>query len=243
MKVLVIDDDPNIAQAILLAFGLQWQAVEVKVVYDGLSGLDAFFEIQPDVLLLDVGLPDLSGFEVLERIRAHSDVPILMLSAHGEELDKVRGLEGGADDYITKPFGHLELLARVRAVLRRAELPPPVHAVPDLEAGDLTINFASREVRIKDQKVRLTPVEYGLLYQLACNAGQVLTHETLLTKVWGDASGSEPDYLKVYVSRLRAKLGEDPNHPHWIETVPRLGYRFLRSFPSGLASKIELVGT
>jgi len=229
MKLLVIDDDPNIAQAIRLAFSMQWQGMEVRVAYDGSSGLDAFFETQPDVILLDVGLPGgLSGFEVLERIRQISDVPVLMLSAHGQELDKVRGLELGADDYITKPFGHLELLARVRAVLRRAELPPPVSAVPDLQAGDLTINFGSREVRVKDEPVKLTPVEYGLLYHLARNVGHVLTHDALLTKVWGDEYRAEADYLKVYISRLRAKLGEDPNHPQWIETIPRLGYRFLR---------------
>lgn len=230
MKLLVIDDDPHLAQAITLAFSMQWQGVEVRVAADGSSGLDAFFETQPDVLLLDVGLPGgVSGFEVLERIRRISDVPIVMLSAHGQELDKVRGLELGADDYVTKPFGHLELLARVRAVLRRAELPPPVSAVPDLHAGELTINFGSREVQVQGEPVKLTPVEYGLLYHLARNAGHVLTHDALLSKVWGDEYRGEADYLKVYISRLRAKLGEDPSHPQWIETVPRLGYRFLRS--------------
>src|SRR5690242_17373309 len=164
MKLLVVDDDPNIAQAIKLAFSMQWQGVEVRVAYDGSSGLDAFFETQPDVILLDVGLPGgLSGFEVLEQIRRISDVPILMLSAHGQELDKVRGLELGADDYVTKPFGHLELLARVRAVLRRAELPPPVNAVPDLQAGELTINFG------RDRKsTRLNSSHMSISYAVFC---------------------------------------------------------------------------
>jgi DNA-binding response OmpR family regulator len=244
VKLLVIDDDPNIAQAIKLAFSMQWQGVEVRVAYDGSSGLDAFFETQPHVILLDVGLPGgMSGFEVLEKIRQISDVPVLMLSAHGQELDKVRGLELGADDYITKPFGHLELLARVRAVLRRAELPPPVSAVPDLQAGDLTINFGSREVQVKGELVKLTPVEYGLLYHLARNAGHVLTHDALLTKVWGDEYQGEADYLKVYISRLRAKLGEDPAHPQWIETVPRLGYRFLRPTTSASTSENKNIET
>ena len=240
MKLLVIDDDPHIAQAIALAFRMQWQGVEVHVAHDGSSGLDAFFERQPDVLLLDVGLPGgLSGFEVLERIRRVSEVPVLMLSAHGQERDKVRGLELGADDYVTKPFGHLELLARVRSVLRRAELPPPESAVPELHAGDLTINFGSREVQVRGVPVKLTPVEYGLLHHLARNAGHVLTHDALLTKVWGEEYRGEADYLKVYISRLRAKLGDDPTQPQWIETAPRLGYRFLRPTASAPARQQE----
>jgi two-component system KDP operon response regulator KdpE len=160
-----------------------------------------------------------------------SDVPVLLLTARGEEHDQVRGLELGADDYVVKPFGHLALLARIKAVLRRAALPPPVNARPDLVAGDLAINFQSHQVTLRGAQVRLTPVEYKLLYHLARNAGRLLPHQTLLDRVWGDDYGATTHHLKVFVSRLRAKL-EPEGGQRYIETERGLGYRFAR--PGGV---------
>src|SRR5215210_9525640 len=146
MKILIVDDDHDLLEALGLGLQLQWQGIDVLTATDGESALTRFFDETPDVVLLDVGLPRLDGFEVLRRIRQVADTPVLMLTARGEELDKVRGLEIGADDYVTKPFSPLELLARIKAVLRRAELPPPVRATPSLVTGDLGINFDSHEV-------------------------------------------------------------------------------------------------
>jgi len=228
MKILVIDDDPNIVEAITLSFQLQWQECQVITAGDGRSGLDLFFEEQPDVVILDVAMPELNGFDVLRRLRQVSDVPVIMLSARGEEMDKVKGLELGADDYVTKPFSHIELFARIRAVLRRAEMPPPVSAFPSFTCGEVAVNFASREVTKDGQPVKLTPTEYNLLYHLVRNAGRVLTHETLLARVWGEEYRNEVDYLKVYISRLRNKLEDDPEQPRYILTERGVGYRFAK---------------
>ncbi len=229
MNILVVDDDGLVVEALRLLFRLQWQDAEVVSASEGYAAVDRFFSVQPDVVVLDIGLPGLNGFEVLTRIRQVSDTPVVMLSAHQQELEKVRALELGADDYLTKPFGQLELLARVRAILRRAELPPPLSIAPDLVAGDLSINFAARQVAVNGIPVVLTPVEYGLLYHLTRNAGHVLTHDALSRKLWGTADHGDATNLKVYISRLRAKLGDDAEHPRWIETVPRVGYRFVRA--------------
>ncbi len=229
MKILIVDDDHDLLEALGLGLQLQWQGVDVVTATDGEGALDAFFEHLPDVVLLDVGLPRLDGFAVLKRIRQVSDTPVLMLTARGEELDKVRGLEIGADDYVTKPFSPLELLARIKAVLRRTELPPPVRVAPSFRAGDLTVNFESQEVRRGQHTVPLSTTEYRLLYHLVRNAGHVVPRETLLARVWGDESRDQTDYLKVYVSRLRAKLEENPEHPRLILTERGLGYRFARS--------------
>jgi two-component system, OmpR family, KDP operon response regulator KdpE len=234
MKLLVVDDDRNIVEAVTLGFQLQWQECEVITAYDGEKGLDLFFEEQPEVVILDVALPEMNGFEVLRRIRQVSDVPVLMLTAKGEEMDKVKGLELGADDYITKPFSHLELFARIKAVLRRAELPPPISAAPSFSVGELAINFESRSVTLHGRPIKLTPTEYNLLYHLVRNAGRVLAHETLLAKVWGDEYRNDVDYLKVYVSRLRSKLEDNPDRPHYILTERGLGYRFSRPVPAGV---------
>jgi DNA-binding response OmpR family regulator len=232
MKILIVDDDPDLLEAVGLGLQLQWQGVDILTAADGEAALEAFFAHVPDVVLLDVGLPRLNGFEVLRRIREVSDTPVLMLTARGEELDKVRGLEIGADDYVTKPFSPLELLARIKAILRRAELPPPVRVAPEFVAGELAINFDSHEVLKRGEPVPLTATEYRLLFQLARNAGHVLPRETLLARVWGDEYRDQSDYLKVYVSRLRAKLEDDPERPRYILTERGLGYRFARSGPS-----------
>jgi two-component system KDP operon response regulator KdpE len=226
MKILVVDDDPDVVEAITLSFGLQWPEAIILPARDGRETISIFGRENPDVVLLDISLPDTDGFDVLRQIRARSDVPVLMISARGEELDKVRGLELGADDYITKPFGYLELSARIRAVIRRAQSLPPMSGGGKFEAGSLQINYASHEVMVDGRQVRLTPIEYKLLYQLTRNAGQVLLHDHLLTKIWGPEYLGELDYLRIYVRRLREKLEPNPQQPVHILTERGLGYRF-----------------
>jgi DNA-binding response OmpR family regulator len=227
MKILVVDDDPHILDALIVGFQLQWRDAEVISARDGEEGLQAFYDNDPDVIVLDVSMPRKNGFEVLREIRRVSDVPVIMLTARGEEMDQVRGLELGADDYVVKPFGHLALLARVKAVLRRAELPAPTDVLPDFVAGDLAINFQSHQVTVQGEPVKLTPVEYRLLYQLVRNVGRLMPHQALIDRVWGADYGATTDHLKVFVSRLRSKL-EAPGGPHYIETERGLGYRFVR---------------
>lgn len=227
MKILVADDDPQILDALTVGLQLQWQDSTVLGAADGEMALHQFFTHGPDVVVLDVAMPGLSGFAVLQEIRQVSDVPVIMLTARGEEMDQVRGLELGADDYVVKPFSHLALLARIKAVLRRAELPPPAAALPDFLAGDLAINFQEHQVLLRGKPVKLTPVEYKLLYQLVRNAGRLMPHQTLLDRVWGDGYGATTDYLKVFVSRLRAKIEPDVG-TRFIQTERGLGYRFVR---------------
>ena len=227
MKILVVDDDPCILDAIGVGFQLQWPEGVVIPAQSGDAGLRAFAEHDPDVVVLDVAMPGRSGFEVLKEIRQVSDVPVIMLTARGEEMDQVRGLELGADDYIVKPFSHLVLLARIKAILRRAELPPPLHALPDFVAGDLTVNFQNQQVTVSGKPVRLTPVEYRLLYHLVRNAGRVMPHQALIDRVWGTDYAATTDHLKVFISRLRAKIEPDGG-AHYIETERGLGYRFVR---------------
>jgi DNA-binding response OmpR family regulator len=234
MKILVVDDDPHILDALTVGLQLQWQDAEVLAAADGEEGLRTFYEATPDVVVLDVNMPRKTGFEVLQEIRRVSDVPVIMLTARGDEAAQVRGLELGADDYIVKPFSHLVLIARIRAVLRRAELPPPVEALPDFTAGDLAINFQTHQVTVTSKPVKLTPVEYKLLYHLVRNAGRTLPHQTLLDRVWGAEYLATTDYLKVFISRLRSKLEHDGQH--YIVTERGLGYRFVRPAPSGTES-------
>src|SRR5918911_276465 len=227
MKLLVVDDDPRLREALEVGVQLQFQDAQVLTAPDGECGLDRFFDEQPDLVVLDVTMPRMNGFEVLKAIRQVSDVPVIMLTARGDDVDQVRGLELGADDYVAKPFSHLALMARIKAALRRAELPPPVQALPDFSAGDLAIHFQNQEVTIGGQPVRLTPVEYKLLYHLVRNAGHLLPHEALLDRVWGSNYEASPEYLKVFVSRLRSKLRR-PGGPEYIETERGRGYRFVR---------------
>ena len=227
MKVLVVDDDPRLRDALEVGIQLQWQDARVLTAADGEAGLDLFFEHEPDVVLLDVSMPLKNGFEVLQDIRRVSDVPVIMLTARGKDTDQVRGLELGADDYVAKPFSHVALMARIKAVLRRAELPPPVQAQPDFVAGDLAIHFQNEEVTIRGESVKLTPVEYKLLYHLVRNVGHLLPHQTLLDRVWGSDYEASPEYLKVFISRLRAKLRRGDG-PEYIQTERGRGYRFVR---------------
>jgi two-component system KDP operon response regulator KdpE len=226
MKILVVDDDPHILDALTVGFQLQWQDSTVIAARDGEEGVEAFFEHNPDIVVLDVAMPRRNGFDVLQEIRRVSDVPVILLTARGEELDQVRGLELGADDYVVKPFGHLALLARIKAVLRRADLPPPAEAVPSFVAGDLAVSFQSHQVTVRGDTVKLTPVEYRLLYHLVRNAGRLMPHQALLDRVWGEDYGATTDHLKVLISRLRTKL--EASDVHYIETERGLGYRFVR---------------
>jgi two-component system KDP operon response regulator KdpE len=228
MQFLIVDDDRSIVEAVTIGLQFQWQDAQVASAPDGDAGLRRFNDLRPDVTLLDVNMPGLNGFEVLQRIRVISDAPVLLLTARGDEMSKVRGLELGADDYLVKPFSHLELFARIKAVLRRAELPAPVSAAPSFVAGDLAVNFESREVTVNGEPVRLTPTEYKLLYQLVRNAGRVLPFDMLLSKVWGEEYRGDLDYLKTYISRLRRKLGDDAENSRYILTERQVGYRFVR---------------
>jgi two-component system KDP operon response regulator KdpE len=231
MRILVVDDEPDVIESVRLGFTLQWREVDVLGSGTGEAGLDALERELPDIVLLDVGLPDIDGFEVLRQIRAFSDVPVVMLTARDDSMDKVKGLELGADDYVTKPFDHLELMARVKAVLRRLEMPPPASRAPSFRAVDLEVDFARQEARLRGERLDLTPTEYRLLYHLVRNAGHVLQHGTLLAKVWGREYVDEVDYVRVYIRRLRDKLGDDPDSPRYIRTERGLGYRFIAESP------------
>jgi two-component system KDP operon response regulator KdpE len=226
MKVLVVDDAEEVIEAVTISFTLQWRETEVLGARDGETALDLVEHEHPDIVLLDVMMPGVDGYETLRRLRAFSDVPVIMLTAKDGVLDKVRGLELGADDYVTKPFDHLELLARVKALMRRLALPQPESRTPSFTSGSISVDFARHEVRRDGQPVALTPIEYKLLYHLVRNADHILRHETLLSRVWGQEYADEIDYLRVYVRRLRLKLEEDPEQPRHILTERGLGYRF-----------------
>ena len=227
MRLLVVDDEPDVVESVRLGFDLQWREVDVLGAGDGQTALDVVEQEHPDIVLLDVGLPGDDGFAVLRQIRAFSDVPIVMLTARDDAMDKVKGLELGADDYVTKPFNHLELMARVRALLRRMEMPAPSSRAPSFRSGDLEVDFARQEARLAGRRLDLTPTEYKLLYHLVRNAGHILEHGTLLAKVWGREYVDEVDYIRVYVRRLRDKLGDSSVTPRYIQTERGLGYRFI----------------
>ena len=227
MRILVVDDEPDVVESVRLGFMLQWREVDVIEANDGDTALDLVEREQPDIVLLDVGLPLMDGFEVLRQIRAFADVPVLMLTARDDAMDKVKGLELGADDYVTKPFNHLELMARVKAVLRRLEMPAPTSRTPSFRAGELEVDFAKQQARLRGERLVLTPTEYKLLYHLVRNVGHVLEHATLLAKVWGREYVDEVDYIRVYIRRLRDKLGDSSESPRYIQTERGIGYRFI----------------
>ncbi len=224
-RILVVDDEPRMIHFIRL--NLENDGFEV---YEALSGTHALAQLRdqmPDLVLLDIMMPDLDGFETLRMIRDLSSVPVIMLTAKGEEEDKVRGLELGADDYITKPFSPRELVSRVRAVLRRTELPAPSqHELIEVDHR-LKIDFDRREIWVDDELVKLRPTEYKLLYHLVQNAGWVVPHEQLLAKVWGYEYRDETHYLRLYINYLRQKLEKDPSNPQYILTERGVGYRFI----------------
>jgi ParB/RepB/Spo0J family partition protein len=227
VKILAIDDDASIREALTIGLQLQWQDAEVLEAADGEAGLQQFFDHNPDIVLLDVTMPRMSGFEVLKEIRRVSEAPVILLTARGEEMDQVHGLELGADDYLVKPVKHAALVARIKSALRRAEMPQPIQALPDFATGELAVHFQNQEVTVGGQPVKLTPVEYRLLFQLVRNAGHLLPHRALLDRVWGSEYDASPEYLKVFISRLRAKLRR-PGGPEYIQTERGLGYRFIK---------------
>ncbi len=225
-SILVVDDEERMARFIRL--NLEHDGFQVVEVYRGMKAIQSLRDEMPDLVLLDVMLPDIDGFEVLKMIREVSTVPVIMLTAKGEEDDRVRGLELGADDYITKPFSPRELVSRVRAVLRRTEAASPVSHSELIEVDDrLKIDFGRREVWVNGELVKLRPTEYRLLYHLVQNAGWVVTYDQILSKVWGYEYRDEPHYVRLYVNYLRQKLEEDPANPKYILTERGVGYRFV----------------
>ncbi len=222
-RILIVDDDPAIRK--LLNANLRAAGYEVEQAGDGAEALQKFEMNLPGLVILDIMMPRLDGAEVCRRLREWSQVPIIMLSARGDPEDKVICLNLGADDYITKPFGVNELLARVSAVLRRSQAVRETPALPELKVDDLVVNFAERRVTRGGRVLRLTPTEYNLLRELALNANKVLTHRELLNRVWGPEYGEEREYLHVFIGRLRQELGEDRAHG-FIVTVPGVGYQF-----------------
>jgi two-component system KDP operon response regulator KdpE len=221
--VLVIDDEPQIRRA--LRTSLEAHGYEVATVGTGEEGVVGVAERAPDLVLLDLGLPDIDGTEVIRRVRAFSDVPVIVLSVREDQTDKVAALDAGADDYVTKPFGMEELLARGRAAMRRTQ--PEEPAVPVQRYGALQVDLARRLVMLDEEQVHLTPTEYGLLEALVANPGKLLTHQWLLRKVWGQGYGTETTYLRTYVRALRKKLGDDAQAPALIVTEPGVGYRWV----------------
>lgn len=227
MRILLVDDDPEIRASVRLGFELQWREVDILESPTGTDALRAVEDGRPDLVLLDVGLPDMDGYAVLREIRAFSAVPVIMLTARDEPIDRVRGLEAGADDYLGKPFDHLELMARVRAVLRRLDVKAPVARVAEYRRGDLEVDVAAREARVAGARVVLTATEWRVLEVLVAHAGWVVPHDRLVARVWGRDEPGDLDALRVFVRRLRAKLGDDASMPRYIETVRGLGYRLL----------------
>ncbi len=223
-RILIVDDELSIIK--FLRANLEANGYKVLAAMDGAEALHTFEMELPDLVILDIMMPKMDGFEVCRQLREWSQVPIIMLSAKGDESDKVKCLDLGADDYITKPFGKDELIARVKAVLRRTETAAPTPTTPSFTCGDLQVNFVRREVTVAGNEVRLTPTEYTLLQEFVLNAGKVLTHTHLLNRVWGPEYRDEREYLHVFVRRLRAKLEPDPANPRYILTVPGVGYQF-----------------
>jgi two-component system KDP operon response regulator KdpE len=219
-NILVVDDETQIAR--VLKTTLSSQGYGVRVASDGDEAVQVMKEWLPDLVITDLRMPNMDGLDLCKHIRAKSKLPIIVLSVKGEERTKVEALDAGADDYVTKPFGISELLARVRAALRRSVSSDE----PVIEAGDFRIDVPSRRVLVKDKEVHLTPKEFDLLVHLARHAGKVLTHRKLLAAVWGANSVEQPEYLRVFIGHLRKKLEPNANSPKYIVTEPWVGYRF-----------------
>jgi two-component system KDP operon response regulator KdpE len=224
-RILVVDDEERMVRFIRL--NLEHDGFRVIEAYNGTQAINKVRSNLPDLVLLDIMMPDIDGFEVLRIIREVSTIPVIMLTAKGEEDDRVRGLELGADDYITKPFSPRELVSRVKAVLRRTETASgSTHGVIEVDSH-LKLDFDRREVWVNDELVQLRPTEYRLLYHLVQNAGWVISHDQLLAKVWGYEYRDEPHYVRLYINYLRKKLEEDPSNPRYILTERGVGYRFV----------------
>lgn len=223
VQILLVDDEVSIQRAMTPL--LRSRGYTVSVAGSGREALDAFERERPDLLILDLGLPDMDGSEVCRRVRERADTPILVLSARGAEKDKVTALDQGADDYVTKPFGPEELMARVRAALRRS-LGREATLHGQLTRGDLTIDFDRRRVHRGELEIRLTPKEFELLTLLVTHAGRVLTHRSILKAIWGTHGVDQPEHLRVLMGQLRKKVEPDPANPQYLLTEPWVGYRF-----------------
>ena len=220
-RVLVVDDEPQITR--VLRTVLTSQGYEVRTAAEGQAALASFAEFRPELVITDLYMPHMDGLELCRRIRALSGVPIIVLSVKGEERTKVEALDSGADDYVTKPFGIDELLARVRAALRRGG---DETEVASFEAGEFRIDVEGRRVNARGHEVRLTPKEFELFVYMARHPNRVITHRTLLEAVWGEGSQEQPEYLRVFMGQLRKKLEPDPSNPRFLVTEPWVGYRF-----------------
>lgn len=225
LKLLIVQVARDVAEVVAFGARLNWPSCEITIAASGEEAMRHFVEEEADLVVLGVSMPHLDGFEVCRRIRELSQVPILMLSTRDGTLDKVRALDLGADDYLTKPFDHLELMARLRALVRRSNA---ALVTPDVDfaVSDLAVDFATREVRVRGKLIKLTSTEYRLLEELVRNAGTVRSHRSLLEQVWGAEYARDVSYLKVFVRRLRQKLGDDAGHPRYIQTEWGIGYRF-----------------
>ena len=224
-RILVVDDEPQLAR--VLRTGLKTHGYEVRVAADGVSALETFGDWPPDLVITDLAMPNMGGLELCRRLREVSQLPIIVLSVRGEEKTKVEALDAGADDYVTKPFGMDELLARVRAQLRRAQVSAAAEASSAvLEEGDFRVELEAHSVTVRGGEVHLTPKEYDLLVYFVRHAGKVLTHRTLLGAVWGGDYTEQGEYLRVFVGQLRKKIEPDPSSPRYILTEPWVGYRF-----------------
>jgi len=227
-RVLIVDDDVSIVK--FVRANLKADGYETLAAADGEEALQTIEKELPDLILLDIMMPKIDGFEVLRRLREWSVIPVVMLSARGDERDKVKCLDLGADDYLTKPFGVQELMARVRAVLRRMKPAEVISTIPSFTCEHFQIDFKNRKVSAGGREVRLTPTEYNLLKEMALNANKVLTHQMLLNKIWGPEYSEEKEYLRVFIGRLRKELEPDPENPRYFLTIPGVGYE-LRSSP------------
>jgi len=223
--ILVVDDEPRMRRFVRM--NLELEGFLVSEAANGLEALDKVREELPALVVLDVAMPGMDGFETLEYIRQFSDVPVIMLTVKGEEEDRIRGLDLGADDYVTKPFSPRELASRIRAVLRRVESSVRETAEPLVIDEDLAIDFPRHEVIVRGERIKLRPTEYRLLYHLVQNAGWIVPHETLLRKVWGPEYQDENRLLRLYITYLRKKIEPDPSNPRYIFTERGIGYRFV----------------
>ena len=223
-RILVVDDEPQITR--VLHTTLSSQGYDVRVANDGDSALKKMEGWPPDLVITDLAMPQMNGLELCRRVRSKSEVPIIVLSVRGEERTKVQALDAGADDYVTKPFGMSELMARVRANLRRVRARKTEEEPEKIDVGDFSIDVAAHRVTIRNKEVRLTPKEFEVLVYLARHHGKVVTHRALLGNVWGPHATEQPEYLRVFVGQLRKKIEPGAGEPHYIQTEPWVGYRF-----------------
>jgi two-component system, OmpR family, KDP operon response regulator KdpE len=224
ITILIVDDEPRIRD--FVSMNLELEHYRVIEANNGLEALEQLRDHLPDLIVMDVMMPEMDGFETLRHIREVSNIPVIMLTVRQNDQDKIHGLDLGADDYIAKPFNPGELLSRIRALLRRSFIATPARKSEIIVDPDLKIDFSRHEVIVRGEKVVLRPTEYRLLYHLVSNAGRLLTHETLLSKVWGREYRDEAHYLRLYITYLRQKIEPDPAHPKYILTERGIGYRF-----------------